>query len=319
MIEKIYAINFKGLTFEQSLDQYTLFVGPNGAGKSARTQALTLAILGYLPHDQKKKAGDIYETHSAGAEFAVGFTLKSNGNKERIERTWINHKGSISQEIRRNGKKLQQRQVEKVLMEIGDPRILDLKALMELSDQKKIDYIFDLFPPDIDIEELSEEIGKLTERANAIYAKLRAIDSTIERLSRERSLIELPAGTMPEIQAEINEKERQLDDAKEQLKQIWIEEKEESTKKRMLEESKEKVKKLQDKLDFAEKELKEKKLSKFPEKSKADEMTLAQTADIVCDLTGLLETISKVGCEACAARIIIKSLISKYKKETHNG
>ena len=71
--------------------------------------------------------------------------------------------------------------------------------------------------------------------------------------------------------------------------------------------------------DFAEKELKEKKLSKFPEKSKADEMTLAQTADIVCDLTGLLETISKVGCEACAARIIIKSLISKYKKETHNG
>lgn len=54
MIKKILAHNFKGLSFEQPLEQYNLFLGPNGTGKSARSQGLTLAIMGYLPSDAKK-------------------------------------------------------------------------------------------------------------------------------------------------------------------------------------------------------------------------------------------------------------------------
>lgn len=49
MIKDIIAENFKGSSFKEHLSPVTQFYGPNFAGKSSRVEALTLALVGYLP------------------------------------------------------------------------------------------------------------------------------------------------------------------------------------------------------------------------------------------------------------------------------
>lgn len=48
-LTKISARNFKGLTFSLELTDMNLLVGSNFAGKSARTDAIRLCLIGYLP------------------------------------------------------------------------------------------------------------------------------------------------------------------------------------------------------------------------------------------------------------------------------
>ena len=86
MITNIIAKEFKGLTFEQPLEQYNLFYGPNGIGKSARTQALALAVMGYNPTDQMKRPSDIIAAHCPGDKFAVGFQKVVNDVEQTFSR-----------------------------------------------------------------------------------------------------------------------------------------------------------------------------------------------------------------------------------------
>ena len=337
MISKICGINFKGLTFEQALGQYTLVVGGMGIGKSARSQALALAILGYLPQDQKKKAGDIFETHSSGGDFTVGFAVSNNGSEHLLSRVYRKKNDNVIQDIVVNGKKLQQKEASRAIMKMGDPKILDLKSFLDLSDRKKIDYLFDLYPPDIDIISLETEIEKLSQGEKTINEDIRKVDHTIETLTNERSLLDVPAGTLPEIQVDMEAREKELAQTRENLKSLEIKEREDLARK----ESEKKVKVAEantkttkEILDKSEREiagLKER-LEKRDESPAPDKTKNTQAlkpinfelveggaipfpvGEIIVDLQAILAVLTDTGCETCAARLKIKSLLSKYNE-----
>lgn len=223
MIQKILARNFKGISFDQEIDQYTLLIGPNGSGKSARAQALQIAILGYLPSDGNKQPSAIYATHGAKVEMIVGFEV----NGERFGRRFKpDPDGTIIHDVSFKGKKLSQKEVPRVLIDLGDPQIFDLKSFNELSANKKVEFLLERFPPAGDIRPMDAKILKLEEKEKILRADLRGAKSSIERLSMERVDLRLPSGTLAEIQAEIKAKEKELEEAQEELKRQEIAEKE---------------------------------------------------------------------------------------------
>ena len=222
MITKIIAKGFKGLDFEQPLGRYNLFVGPNGAGKSARTQALTLAILGYLPSDGKKQPGAIFDIHSyRGEGFSVGFETEG-------ARTFARHykrdgAGAVSMTVSKDGKKIAQKQIERALIDTGDPKAFDLGEFMGLSDQKKVDTILSLFPPSGDLSKIDWEIEALASKEPGLRSSIKAASLVIEKLTTEKAALDLPSGTLAEVRAEIKAKETAIENARRALRDAEIE------------------------------------------------------------------------------------------------
>jgi len=70
-IKRIIGVNYKGQTFSTDLTPVTLIHGRNFAGKSSRTEALTLALAGYLPSVGKSNT-DLHERLASGARMEVG-------------------------------------------------------------------------------------------------------------------------------------------------------------------------------------------------------------------------------------------------------
>ena len=211
MITKVFATGFKGREIDQELGRYTLFCGPNGSGKSARTQALTLACLGYLPQDQAKLPSVIHATHASAGDMEVGVVVDGKKFSRRYQEG--KHEAFL------DGCKVPQKSVEKVLFELGNPKILDLRAFNDLSDAGKIDYLLALFPPEGDLKTVEKDLGKLDEKEKRLRADLKSARQVVERLTKERSGMELPAGTLAEVKAKIAETEKALAESQDELKE----------------------------------------------------------------------------------------------------
>jgi len=222
MITKVIAKGFKGIDFELPLGKYNLFIGPNGAGKSARTQALVLAVLGYLPSDGKKQPGAIFDIHSSGDEgFSVGFETEGG-------RTFARHykrdgAGAVSMTVSKDGKKIAQKQIERALIDTGDPKVFDLGEFMALSDQRKVDAILSLSPPSGDLSKTDEEIETLTSKESGLRSNIKAASLVIERLTTEKAALDLPSGTLAEIRGEIGNREKTLEETRRAIRSIEIE------------------------------------------------------------------------------------------------
>lgn len=341
MLKAILAKGFKGLSFKQPLEQFNLFLGNNGAGKSARSQALTLAIMGYLPSDGKKKPGDIFQIHSHNGEsFSVGFEIVVDTVSQTFSRTFKNGNG-VSQDVACNKTKLKQTEIEKVLFQLGDPRIFDLKEFVELSDQKKIDLIFSLFPPEKDLGNLDEELEAISEKEKPISQQVKALELTISNLTKAKSDIAIPAGTLAEVQKEIIDKEAVLKEAEKELHEIETKEREEKVK------ADAEAKAKQRELDLKKQAEKEKETAveaakeKGREEGKAEAKIEAQVATgpatreeslgglreqgilpgdfemvnagaVRNALESILAIMQKAGCSACAATIKVKILLKEY-------
>ncbi len=103
---------------------------------------------------------------------------------------------------------------------------------MQLSDQKKIDLLFNLFPPDTDMKDIESKIDKAKQTVNELQAKERTLTSVIQRLTASKTEIQLPAGSLPEIRAQIEKLTIQVKAAQDNLKHIEIDEaKAEATRK----------------------------------------------------------------------------------------
>ncbi len=281
MVTKIIARDFRGLSFDQEIDQFTLFSGPNGSGKSSRTNALILAVMGYLPSDQAKRAMDIYATHASGPEMVVAFETDSG---QRFSRKYkISPEGNGLQIIGLNGKAVNQKQIERVLIDLGNPMVFDLRSFNDLSEQRKIEFLLELSPPSKELHKIEQDLAEAEEKINDLRGKTRAKKGIIEQLSGERSALKLPAGTLAEIQAEIKAKTADLDKAQEDLKAEELAEQkrkdEEAAKEReriAKERAEEKAKK--DKAALEAKVLREKEEAKAKAKREADAI-LAREAE----------------------------------------
>jgi chromosome segregation ATPase len=132
--------------------------------------------------------------------------------------------GTVTQEVSLNGKKLTQKQVERTLIDLGNPRIFDLQSFNKLSEDKQIEFLLALSPPSGDLKKINLALYDAEEKEKRLRADIRGKRMVIEQLSGERSSLKLPAGTLAEIQAEIKSKTADLEKAQEELKVCELEE-----------------------------------------------------------------------------------------------
>jgi hypothetical protein len=132
--------------------------------------------------------------------------------------------GTITQEISLNGKKIPGKLVDRTLMDLGNPRVFDLHAFNELSEDKQIEFLLALSPPSGDLKAINLALYDADEKEKRLRADIRGKRMVIEQICGEKSTLNLPAGTLAEIQAEIKTKTGDLENAQDELKQAEIEE-----------------------------------------------------------------------------------------------
>uniref|UniRef100_A0A6M3ILP4 Putative ATPase domain containing protein n=1 Tax=viral metagenome TaxID=1070528 RepID=A0A6M3ILP4_9ZZZZ len=355
MIERIFARNFKGMSFDADLGQYNLFLGPNGSGKTGRIQALTLAVKGYLPTDQKKQPGAIFATHGDGkTEMIVAFKSDKGG---RFARKYLPGENGVSCSCSLNGVAVATKQVDRVILDLGDPKIFDLHEFNELSEQKKIDFLLRLSPPGKELGQIDLDLAAAEEKANRLAAEIRGKKLVIEQLTEAKSGIHLPSGSLAEIQKEISTKETELTQAESELKEAEMDRQKQEAENRRIaelalqkkkadedrvqevleaqvkakEEVREEVKEDLDDL-FKRAEQAEKDLKAIREEAGRNEKAFQENMQKASDRYALelgtgtdyreavLESLGKIrkamesaGCGACAASLILKMEMGKFK------
>lgn len=217
MIAKVMAKGFKGLEFEQPLARLNLFVGPNGAGKSARAEAAVLAMDGYLPGGPKQ-AGALLAAYGSAEKMFVGVELS---DRTHLVRRYVREGSGGTSQLMKDRKKCSPAEYAKALAGI---RVFDLRAFLALSDQGKQDAVFSLFPPAGDLRELDGKIEDLKTKRDKYAADIRSLEGTIKRLAGARGQIQLPAGSLSELSEQIGAAEKELSEARENLKTAEIEE-----------------------------------------------------------------------------------------------
>ena len=95
---------------------------------------------------------------------------------------------------------------------------------MGLSDQKKIEALFQIYPPAGDVGAVQGKIDATKEKINALTAKVKTSEQAAARIASSKSQIPVPAGTLAEIDAQIISLEAELKEAQENLTTIRLEE-----------------------------------------------------------------------------------------------
>jgi len=216
MITEIYAQNFKGQTFKRGIDQKVILIGPNGSGKSTHTDALKLAINGYIP-GRPKKIDQIFNIYNGGSadEMAVGFVL----NGKDFMRVFIRIGDKTTQDFYIDGHKVTSQKFISTLGENGHPKIFDLSNFFNMSNNKKIDFIFELFPPAGDLSDIDQKMLETNDEISRIRKKVEQAESTAERLEKALQAKELPNGSLEETEQEIIRTKEEISMVKKSIRQ----------------------------------------------------------------------------------------------------
>ena len=234
MIDHVKTKGFKGQDINEDIHPKTLFCGPNTSGKSTRAAAIALTLMGYVPFAAKpsKQPAAILDDYGNGAKDITNtLTVAVACNGVEFERHYYRtEKGGVSQRLRVDKKKHSAADFAVALAKAGSPRVIDVGDFIGLSDQKKMDMVFEIFPPKSNLNDLDNRIEKAKKAVTELQGKDRSATSVIQRLTKSKGEIEMPAGTLAEIQAEIEKLTDQVNDAREQLKQAEISDAEEKAK-----------------------------------------------------------------------------------------
>ncbi|MCP4116493.1 MAG: hypothetical protein GY737_13995 [Desulfobacteraceae bacterium] len=336
MITHIRTKGFKGQNINEEISNKTLFIGPNGCGKSTRSHAIALVVLGYIPWAAKvkKKPVDILDTYGADNTLTAAVTINDTEFERHLSRS---NKGSVSQRLRVDKQKYNATDFAVELDRAGAPKIFDVSAFMELSDQKKIELVFNLFPPKGDVKNLTSQIDKKTTELNKLNKQVQASNGVIQRLTTSKSNLELPTGSLAETQAEIVTLTAQVKKAQEGLKAAEIEAAEITTE----EKTREKVQTEQEaglihmggagssqstqKAPSPEKPSAQVLPKKMEDQANSPGMNRIKDfisdgpspfdgPDPIKSIQLIIDTLEAAGCAACAARLVAKSELMKFKR-----
>lgn len=219
MITQVTGENIKGLSFVQDLDQTTLLLGNNGTGKSARIQALVLALTGYIPGGGKTNA-EILASYGSGDRLVVGVRIDGR----LFERGFVRKGKTVSQGFKVGGRPAKADEFSIALGQAGAPKAVNVADFVSLSDQKKIDVVFDLYPPEADVSKIVRKIEETKARINTLTAKAAAKEAAAATLVAARAEMKLPPGTLAEVYFAVKDAEGQLAGARQQLLDAEIEE-----------------------------------------------------------------------------------------------
>lgn len=217
MITRVYASGFKGLDFDQVLAPHTLLVGRVGSGKSSRPLALALLVTGGLPGTGIARTNsEIF--HAVGCADTLTVGMEIDG-QTTLERTYRRKKdGSVGCDFRINGERALKNLFEVELDRQGIS-IADVAGFLALSDAKKVDELFRLFPPAGDVRGLSASITSTKDRISRIESDIKAKEQSCQSLASSIAELNLPAGSLPEVQAEIAKVEREYYGARDEVTQ----------------------------------------------------------------------------------------------------
>jgi hypothetical protein len=350
MITKITAKGFKGCDFAQELSGRTIFFGPNGAGKSARSQAIQLAVNGGVIGAGKTN-DDILSAFGEGDKLVVGVEIDG---KFLFERGFVRGpSGSVSQGYKAGGVKVSKDYFMKALGESGAPVVLNVADFMALSDQKKIEALFQLYPPAGDISAVQGKIDTSKEKINSLTAKVKTSEQAAARIASSKSQIQVPAGTLAEVDAQISALETELKEAQDSLTQIRLEEQRAADELKAKDEAEQKEK---ERIAAAEKAQAEKAaaettaitdeavqkslaerpgemskkcealfgekkanplMDQYPSVAQAVQGVIANNGS-AASIQAIITAMDEAGCESCAAKMIARRELRKYK-EAQNG
>jgi energy-coupling factor transporter ATP-binding protein EcfA2 len=335
MITEIYSHGFKGLDFKTSIGQNNLFIGPTGSGKSSRSLALQLAINGHIAVNGTayKRSNDILDAFGSG-KIVVGFKCNETTFEKSISR---GPKGGVSQSYRVNGTKATETHYIRMMSETGVPTIFDVAGFMSLSDQKKIDMIFSLFPPAGNIEKLSSDIEATKEDINNIAGEIRSSNGAIKTLSTSLSQIDLPAGTLAETSTEIERTEKDIAVLRQQIEdekiRIAEEKAKEAEKKRVEQKALQKgsTEECPDIFDYVSQNystvVNDVASTCRPGEWLSDQISQtrepygeqqpSEPLDITASIKAIISALDESGCKVCAAKFVARQELKKY--QTING
>jgi DNA repair exonuclease SbcCD ATPase subunit len=228
MIKSVEVKNFKGQTKACALNQKTIVVGHNGTGKTTITQAIQLAVHGSVPGIGKTNP-IIYDTFATDLKMAVKIEIDDT----TLSRAFNKKKDTVTQVFGINGKKATKEKFIAALHDAGAPVIVDVKGFVDLSADKKMEALLELYPPKGDIAKVENELEAAREDLRAKQRKMKELESMVSRLQTERDSIQLPPGTPAETKAALDKAVADLEETKAEINKLAIAEAEERTKKAM--------------------------------------------------------------------------------------
>ncbi|MGE4537638.1 MAG: ATP-binding protein [Desulfovibrio sp.] len=315
MIPAVIAHNFKGATFKAPLKGLTLVVGPNGSGKSSRSQALQLAVLGYVPGAGGKQNAAILDAFKSqdGKDLRAGVVLE-NGTK--LERRWQRStKGTVSQDLHVGGIRVKPDEYARALADVA---LVDLSVFLGFSDAKKVDELFRLFPPEGNVRDIAAKIEAQAKRVNDLERQEREAMTAVATVLSRRSNIQLPAGTMADKQHEIEQAEADLKQARADLEaeRIAAARAEEQVKAEARQAEQPATAKMAPLaqggiLDAPGYVVGESGPPEAPPRGMSPAQVIPDMAAI---LERILSTMGRTGCDVCAARMVIKQELAKARK-----
>ncbi|PJI10246.1 MULTISPECIES: hypothetical protein [Clostridium] len=152
-IKEVTMNGFKNNNTVQELTGFDLFTGHNGKGKSSRLQAVSLAMMGYIPQ-YGKTLSDIYKLAS-DKEINVGLKLDNNFSFDRsILRKTTTKRKTGEKEVKYEekltltpslGEKKLADKEARIKSELGNfPMMIDFQNFLNMSDSEKRKFIYSL-------------------------------------------------------------------------------------------------------------------------------------------------------------------------------
>jgi DNA repair exonuclease SbcCD ATPase subunit len=170
-IKNIKASGIKGRTFDHQLAALTVICGENRAGKTTVADAVVLALAGFHPGQGKalKTNADVMSLSTAGA-----MTVRAEFDDGRwVSRAWKRTKTGVSRGDEWDSG-------------LGDdwavpPVAVDVGAYLNLSTEKRVDYVFDLCRGEVDVQ------------ASALAARIKSVRLDPHTKEAEDCLVEIAA------------------------------------------------------------------------------------------------------------------------------
>lgn len=216
IITNIKVRGMKGPDIDQECGPKMIFIGDNRTGKTSRTNAIHLALNGFIStaHHVSKKAGDIIDQYADGERLTCAITIAGSEFEYHVFR---HESGKVSTRYRIDKAVYPKKEYFEELVKAGNPKIINLSDFIQMSENKKIDTLFRLFPSDVDISKLNKSIATKTAEKNSHQEKIKQKKSVIKENTKSKTDINLPAGTLAETRKLIEEIESEYRECRDKI------------------------------------------------------------------------------------------------------
>lgn len=211
MITEVRSKGFRG-SEEQSvtLGAKTLIVGENGSGKTSVIYAAQLALMGYIPGQDKKNQ----IIHSRNGGMTTGATI--NGHK--VDRSWeTTPKGSVTKAAMIDGKPVKAASVDDMLGLIAPSPTLDINAFFDMSDRLRRQKTLELGADPASVAKVIADEEKARTKLKTLRETKKNAMQAVERLSAKLAEMKRPAGDKEKIEENVKECEATANTLREQI------------------------------------------------------------------------------------------------------